>query len=108
MFQFGGIGIFSGNFRVSSGIASDKNGNLYIAGFYNHRIQMFSKKGCFLTEWGEKGDGTGQFDGPTDIAVDEQGQLYVADWGNHRIQVFQIKMSPQKNQPISGAFQFHL
>lgn len=92
LFQFGGVGIFSGNFRVSSGIANDQNGNLFVADFYNHRVQIFSDKGVFLSAWGKKGKRNGQFDGPTDIAVDQKGKVYVVDWGNHRIQVFQIQM----------------
>jgi DNA-binding beta-propeller fold protein YncE len=63
---------------------------LYVADFYNRRIQMFSGKGSSLRKWGQKSTGIMQFDGPTDITVDQQGRAYVADWGNHRLQVFQI------------------
>lgn len=92
LFQFGGLGIFAGSFRVSSGIASDLNGNLFVADFYNHRVQAFSNKGVFITAWGEKGEDSGLFDGPTDLAIGPKGQVYVVDWGNHRIQVFLIKV----------------
>ena len=79
-----------GSFRVSSGIAVDIKGHLYVADFYNNRIQMFTEEGSFLTEWGEEGEKIGQLKGPTDITVDDQGGIYVVDWGNHRIQVLHL------------------
>ena len=79
-----------GSFRVSSGIAVDIKGHLYVADFYNNRIQMFTEEGSFLSEWGEEGEKIGQLKGPTDITVDDQGGIYVVDLGNHRIQVLHL------------------
>lgn len=71
LFQFGSIRFLDGSFRVSSSIASDKQGHLYVVDFYNHRVQKFTEDGSFLTQWG--GKGAVQFDGPTDVAVGPQG-----------------------------------
>jgi DNA-binding beta-propeller fold protein YncE len=42
-------------------IASDSNGNVYVADTANHRIQKFDPELNFLTKWGSKGTGPGQF-----------------------------------------------
>ncbi len=70
-------------------------GRVFVADFYNNRIQVFNKEGLFLSQWGELGEEPGQFNGPTDLAVDREGRVYVVDWGNHRIQIF--KLSNQVN-----------
>ncbi len=79
-------GPFNGWFRVATGVTVGPAGNVFVADFYNHRIQKFSSRGQFLVAFGEKGDGTGQFELPTDVAVDVEGNLYVVDFGNNRIQ----------------------
>ncbi len=81
-------GGFNGWFSVATGVAVDGDGNVFVADFYNHRIQKFSPKGDFLTSIGEPGNGPGQFDRPTDVVVDAEGNLYVVDFGNDRIQKF--------------------
>jgi DNA-binding beta-propeller fold protein YncE len=42
-------------------IASDSDGNVYVADTANHRIQKFDPDLNFLTKWGSKGTGPGQF-----------------------------------------------
>ena len=61
---------------------------MYVADTKNHRVQVFTGDGTFLTEWGSLGIGPGQFSAPQGIAVDVAGRVYVADSYNDRIQVF--------------------
>lgn len=63
-------------------------GDIFVADFYNHRVQKFTRAGKFLLAFGSKGSDPGQFDRPTDIAVDNTGNVYVVDFGNNRIQKF--------------------
>ena len=64
----------------------DGQGNVFVADFYNHRVQKFAANGSFLSAFGEAGDGPGQFDHVTAVAVAEDGTVFVADFGNNRIQ----------------------
>jgi len=81
-------GSSAGQFDVPFGVAVDRNGDVYVTDFYNHRIQKFSSDGTYITQWGDEGTGSGQFKRPHHIAVDSAGYVYVADYGNHRIQKF--------------------
>lgn len=85
-------GSAEGQFNVATAVATGPEGRIYVADFYNHRIQIFSAEGEFLTAFGEQGDGEGQFERPVDVAVGDDGTLYVVDFGNDRIQVFAPKL----------------
>lgn len=82
-----------GWFDVATGIDIDGQGRVYVADFYNHRIQVFDSDGKFITSFGKRGPGEGEFDRPTDVAVDNRGNVFVVDWGNDRIQKFIVKWS---------------
>ena len=88
LYKYGNLGKGDGEFDRPFGIAVDKEGYVYIADTYNHRIQKFDKYLKFIKKWGEKGKENGQFNKPCGIAVDNEGNLYVADTHNHRIQKF--------------------
>ena len=55
-------------------------------------VQVFSREGVFLRQWGTNGKigkGEGEFGFAHGVAVSE-GLVYVADQGNHRVQVFGV------------------
>ena len=54
----------------------------------NHRIQVFSREGEFITKWGSEGSGAKQFLHPSGIGTDSEGNVFVADLENHRVQKF--------------------
>ena len=55
-----------------------------MAGSDNHRIQMFTNDGQFLTSVGTKGTGPLQFGDPKDIALNTHNKkVYVVDSKNH-------------------------
>ncbi len=78
------------------GIAVDGD-RVYVADTWNHRIQVFSLDGEYITGWGsffdaqDDPDATasnpGLFYGPRGVAVHDD-QVYVTDTGNERVQVF--------------------
>jgi DNA-binding beta-propeller fold protein YncE len=105
--KWGSFGDAEGQFGVTTGLASDGSGNIYVSD-NKHRVHKFDASGAFLRMWGWgvddgsstlqvctsgcqagiEGSGDGQFSLPQDIAVDVGGRVYVADGGNQRVQVF--------------------
>lgn len=54
----------------------------------NHRIQVYTRTGVFIDQWGGPGTGASQFNHPIAVSSDAAGNLYVTDKDNHRIQKF--------------------
>src|SRR2546422_6773910 len=87
--QIGRLGVDDGEFSSPTGIALDKDGNIYVADTDNHAIQKFDKDGKFLARWGgEAGTQEGMLYYPRGLATSPEGDVYVADSGNNRIQKF--------------------
>jgi sugar lactone lactonase YvrE len=88
-----------------STVELDKNGNIYIADTYNHRIQLFcndsSKEGKTIAGiTGQSGNDSNQFNFPHDLALDTENlHLYVADSDNNRVQKFSF-ISPPSSMGI--------
>ena len=83
-------------FRGPRSVALDAHGNIYVADYWNHRIQKLSPTGEPLAQWGAYGQAPGQFDHPTAVAVDADGNVYIAEYWAHRVQ----KLSPT-GQPLA-------
>lgn len=73
---------------VPTALAAGKNGELYIADVYQHRIIILDDQGQYTGSIGNYGKEPGTFSYPNGLAVDKAGNLYVADSNNRRIQVF--------------------
>src|SRR5271169_4247083 len=77
-----------GDLAKPTGVAVDKEGNLYVADTLNNRIEVFDADGVFIRTWGKNGDGPGYFARPKGVAIDSDGHVWVADGMQDRVQVF--------------------
>jgi DNA-binding beta-propeller fold protein YncE len=90
--DWGSEGTGPGEFRSPSGVALDKDGNVFVADTGNNRIQKFTKDGKYITQIGNGvGSADGQLNAPQGVAVDKDGYVYVVDTGNNRIQRFRLE-----------------
>jgi uncharacterized protein (TIGR03663 family) len=80
-----------------TGLASDSDGNVYIADTGQHRILVFNPQGDLLSSFGSFGSGLGQLYEPRGIAIDDAGFIYVADTWNARV----VKYSPE-GEPLKA------
>jgi DNA-binding beta-propeller fold protein YncE len=74
---------------------------VYVADTDNHRIQVFSSNGAFISTWGVYGIDEIGMRFPEGIAIDQEGNVYVADTANHRISVFTFS-SPTSDEAFSS------
>ena len=77
-----------GDFSKPTGVAVDKEGNVYVTDTMNDRVEIFDADGMFIRTWGKAGDGPGYFSRPKGITVDSDGHVWVADGMQDRLQVF--------------------
>ena len=89
--SIGREGVDDGEFSSPTGIAIDKDGNIYVADTDNHSIQKLDKSGKFLARWGgDPSSQEGSFYYPRGLAVGPNDVLYIADSGNNRMQKFDL------------------
>jgi len=78
----------------AEGLATDRDGNLYVSDAQTHRVRQISPTGIIRTIAGTgvagfSGDGgpavVAQLSAPYGLAVDTTGNLFIADLANHRI-----------------------
>ena len=92
--QAGISGSGNGEMSYPDAVATDSNGDIWVADEANHRIEEFSEAGEYLRKAGSVGTGNGQFSengGPEGIAVDSKGNVWAADTENRRIEEFNEK-----------------
>ena len=86
--SWGSAGSGPGQFAEPRGVASDAQGNVYVADTKNSRIEVFDGNGTFLRAIGTKGAGEAELNEPCGVTVGPGGEIYVADTWNHRVAVF--------------------
>ncbi len=83
-------------FDRPSGVAVDREGNLFIADRNNHVIRQVTSEGYLHTMAGTgapgySGDGgpatAARLNYPSAVAVDSQGRVWIADTNNHRVRM---------------------
>ena len=84
----GQFGSQPGQFWHSKGVALTQDGNIVVADWGNHRLQVLTVEGAFVSAVGSKwGSEPLQFYFPQDVAVHHNGKIYVTDQYNYRVQV---------------------
>jgi len=84
----GGTRPAAGGFNGAFAVAYGRDGSLYAADWFNHRIQQFASDGSFVREWGGYGPQEGSLIFPRGLLVTSAGDVVVTDSENNRIDVF--------------------
>lgn len=92
-----------GHFYFVTDAVQDSRGNYYICEYGDYdRIQMFTKEGKFVRQWGQHGSAPGEFIQPRGMVIDRRDHLFVTDACNHRIQEFDLSHDPPELVRIWG------
>jgi DNA-binding beta-propeller fold protein YncE len=76
-------------FCTATGIALDKDGNVYLSDALHHTIKKFTPDGALITSIALEGeDGFGIQPSPYGLAIDRGGTIYVADAANDCIKKY--------------------
>jgi sugar lactone lactonase YvrE len=109
LMKFGSRGNSDGQFGTSSyyyygpsDIAIENDGDIWVADFYNSRIQKFDSSGNFVLKFGTSGTGDGQFNYPSGLHLYNDEYLYIADSQNNRIQIFDLSGNYQDEYGSAG------
>ena len=100
-----------GRLGVLGGLATDRDGHLYVLDSENDRVQVFdADSGAWLAAWGTRGTAPGEFrlgrnTGAGGIAVEQPAAgapvvVYIADQNNHRIQAFALDQSASSGENV--------
>ena len=85
---FGSHGEGKDQFIWPTGIALDKDTNVYVTDEWLNRITKYDRDGEYITHWGAQGSGDGDVDRPSGIAIGKDETLYIVDSRNNRVQKF--------------------
>ena len=86
--EFSRYGSGDGQLIWPAGIASDKQGNIYVTDEWLNRVSAFDKEGAFLHQWATVQDGDSEPNGVSGIAIDADDTLYITDGRSHKVRKF--------------------
>ena len=91
----------NGQFHDAHGIAISPEGELFVADYSNHRVQVLDRNGTFKRKFGSNGSDPGQFNKPVGIAFLPDGTLVVGD--QSKLHFFQTDGTFIKSTNANGA-----
>ena len=77
-----------GNFSKPKGIGVDGEEHIYVVDNLYDTVQIFSRTGELLLNFGTHGGGKEGLWLPSGLYVDQDGYIYIADTYNERVQIF--------------------
>jgi len=83
-------------------VATDAEGNVWVADTGTGRVVKYSATGALLREFGDMGSGPGQFTELTAVEIAANGDIFVADSGNRRIQRFNAAFDFMAEYDVPG------
>lgn len=86
--SYGRRGLYLGDTPRPKGVATDRDGNVYIVESYYDYLLIFNDKGDFLLPIGGTGNAIGRFFLPAGVWI-RNDRIYVADTFNGRVMIFQ-------------------
>jgi ribosomal protein L7/L12/sugar lactone lactonase YvrE len=95
------IGNVTGDSEMDMRVAVDGTGNIYVLGFFNESVFVFTPDGRYVTRFGSEGDAKGQFTSPERIAVDNLGNVYISDFPG--VMVYSSDGRYLDTIPVNGA-----
>ena len=75
------------------GVAVTQDGRIVVVDCYNHRLQVLTAEGAFISTVGSEGYRPLQFNNPIGVAVHHNGQIFVTEYDNHRVQVINVDLT---------------
>ena len=84
-----------------SGIAADREGNVFVTSASGHSITKYSKTGSRLAHRETQGTKLGELAHPCGLLVID-GEVYVCDRNNCRVQVFSRDLQPLRSFGVQG------
>ncbi len=89
--QLASGGIDVGQIHFPTGIALDKDGNVYVVDTMNFRIQVISPDGKTSRAFSQHGDTPGSVARPKGIAISDDGYVFITDAAFGNFQIFDSK-----------------
>ena len=93
-------------FGLISGVAVDKEDNIYVCDSQKNCVYKLNKRGDLLKRFGTIGSGPKELKYPRGIAV-AGDQVFVCDQKNHRVQVLTTELEPVKQIGSKGTGNEH-
>jgi DNA-binding beta-propeller fold protein YncE len=86
--EFSRYGNGDGQFIWGSGIAVDRQGNIYVTDEWLNQVTIFDKDENFLSKWSGLETDDGQPHGIASIALDADENVYLTDGRSHQVRKF--------------------